>query len=529
MNYKFTDLIDIAKLQSLMEAFFKISNIPTGILDDEGNVLVAVGWRDICRQFHRQCPASERVCRESDNCIKDFIGQAGSYTSYTCTNGLIEAAAPVIIAGHHLATIMQGQFFWENPDIDYFRKQAQRYGFDEKKYLDALDQVPIYSKDKLDSIMKFNIELAAILTELGLKRLQEIELQAKQREESDLQLFWIFDSIPNIAIQSWDASGKVLYWNKFSEQLYGYTTEEAIGKHISQLFIDESSDCVLKKIWDRVHSTKKLYGPEEIELKGRDGVQRVVYSTIFPIKLSRGSEFVCMDVDVTEQRKIQKEMMRLDRLHLVGEMAASIGHEVRNPLTTVRGYLQILHRKPEFDEYAERFEVMIEEIDRANQIITEFLSLARNKLVDKQMQCLNRVISPLMPLINADAVKNNVVINFSLGNIPEILLDTKEIRQLLLNFVRNGIEAMPKGGVLNVATSQERSEVILKVTDNGEGIPKQVLEKLGTPFVSTKDQGTGLGLAVSYSIAQRHQAKIEITSGDCGTTATIRFPIPVHH
>ncbi|MDF2570652.1 MAG: rane signaling protein, partial [Sporomusa sp.] len=227
-----------------------------------------------------------------------------------------------------------------------------------------------------------------------------------------------------------------------------------------------------------------------------------------------------------EQKNLQKEIMRLDRLHLVGEMAANIGHEVRNPLTTVRGYLQFLHRKPELSEYVERFEIMIAEIDRANQIITEFLSLARNKLVDKQMQCLNHIISPLMPLINTDAVKNKVFIKASLGNIPALLLDTKEIRQLFLNLVRNGIEAMPKGGLLIIETYLDQSEVVLKVKDNGEGIPEQVFERLGTPFISTKDQGTGLGIAVSYSIAQRHQAKVEITSNECGTTATIRFPIP---
>ncbi|MDF2568782.1 MAG: domain S-box, partial [Sporomusa sp.] len=311
MKYKFIDLIDISKLQILIEALYRVSNIPTGILDAEGNSLVQVGWCDICQQFHRKCPDTERLCRESTISIKDFIGQAGSYTSYTCNNGLVEAVAPVIISGQHLATIVQGQFFWNEPDRDYFRKQAEKYGFDEKDYLEALAKVPIYSKDKLDAIMKFDIELAEMLAELGQRRLEQIELQAELLEKNDLQLYGVFDNIPNIAVQSWDMSGRVTYWNKVSCKFYGYTAIEAIGKHFSEIFGDVNTTSSLKKILDRIHRTEELYGPAELEVKGKDGVQKVVYSTIFPVKLSRGSEFVCMDVDVTEQKNLQKEIMRL--------------------------------------------------------------------------------------------------------------------------------------------------------------------------------------------------------------------------
>lgn len=233
-----------------------------------------------------------------------------------------------------------------------------------------------------------------------------------------------------------------------------------------------------------------------------------------------------MDVDITEQKLLEKEMARLDRLDLIGEMAASIGHEVRNPMTTVRGYLQMLGSKPCFAEYADKFALMIEELDRSDQIITEFLSLAKNKSVHKKSQNLNKIIEAINPLIYADAVKNDTLVKISFSDIPDLPLDEKEIRQLLLNLVRNALESMPSGGTINIRTSKDNNEVILAIQDTGSGIPKEIVEKIGTPFFTTKEQGTGLGLAICFSIATRHNAKISLESTPSGTTFLIRFSVP---
>jgi PAS domain S-box-containing protein len=231
--------------------------------------------------------------------------------------------------------------------------------------------------------------------------------------------------------------------------------------------------------------------------------------------------------DITDIRQMEIEMTRLDRLNLVGEMAASIGHEIRNPMTTVRGYLQLLQENENYRQEVESFDLMIEELDRANSIITEYLSLAKNKMVELMPNNLNAIISKLLPLIQAKAITRDQYIILELDDLPDLLLDTKEICQLILNLVNNGTESMPSVGYVTIRTFVEEEKVVLAVQDQGHGIDHNLLEKLGTPFFTTKDQGTGLGLAVCYRIAARHNAKIDIETSSSGTTFFVRFSIPL--
>jgi two-component system, sporulation sensor kinase E len=227
--------------------------------------------------------------------------------------------------------------------------------------------------------------------------------------------------------------------------------------------------------------------------------------------------------DITELRLYQNEIARLDRLNLIGEISASISHEIRNPMTTVRGFLQLLKEKDRYVQDKEFMDLMIDELDRANSIITEFLSLAKNKAVELKKRSLNQNVRALCPLLHADAVKQGKDIKLVLGDIPHVNIDKNEIRQLVHNLVRNGLEAMPPGGLLTIRTYQEDDSVVLAVEDQGRGISPEVLEKIGTPFFTTKDSGTGLGLAVCYSIASRHKARIGIETGAEGTTFFVRF------
>ncbi|MDD2554118.1 MAG: ATP-binding protein, partial [Desulfotomaculaceae bacterium] len=217
------------------------------------------------------------------------------------------------------------------------------------------------------------------------------------------------------------------------------------------------------------------------------------------------------------------EMARLDRLNLIGEMAAGIGHEVRNPMTTVRGFLQLLGEKERYAQDKEYFQLMLEELDRANSIITEFLSLAKNRPVDLQMKNLNKILKSILPLIQADGLVTDKYINLETTKISDLLLDEKEIRQLVLNLVRNGMEAMFPGGTITIRTYSEEDEVVLSVQDKGNGIEPEVLEKMYIPFFTTKDTGTGLGLPVCYSITARHNARIEVETGSGGTTFFVKF------
>lgn len=221
-----------------------------------------------------------------------------------------------------------------------------------------------------------------------------------------------------------------------------------------------------------------------------------------------------------------EKMTRLDRLNIIGEMAAGIAHEIRNPMTTVRGLLQFIGNKHEFVNQKENFELMINEIDRANSIITEFLSLAKNRAMEFSENNLNNIIHDIYPLLQADALRNNCDIHLALDNIPNVSVDPNSIRQLILNLVRNGIDAIQESGLIEIHTQTDSRKVYLSIKDSGIGIPPEIKDQLGTPFFTTKEKGTGLGLAICFRIVQRHSAILMIDSElGKGSVFTIAFNI----
>lgn len=266
--------------------------------------------------------------------------------------------------------------------------------------------------------------------------------------------------------------------------------------------------------------------PLTIRLSRKDKTILWVEQKCVPIYDEKGHLMALEGIirDITQRKELEQMAAAFDRMNMVGSMAATVAHEIRNPLTTVRGYLQVLGRKEKYQTDKEKFELMIEEIDRANSIIREYLSLSHEKFVSLKKCSLNSIIEALFPLIQANANSDKVYAALNLSDIPELELDENEIRQLLLNLVRNGIEAMPAGGNLVIRTLQADGKVVLSISDQGAGIPPHILEHLGTPFFSTKDTGTGLGLPICYQIAHRHNASIKIDTSDTGTTFSVYFP-----
>lgn len=347
--------------------------------------------------------------------------------------------------------------------------------------------------------------------------------QQKSEQELAAQLAAIVEFSDDAIIGS-DGEGIITSWNHSAKRIYGYSASEVLGRHITMLVPPEFCD-EMKIILARIKAGERLisYDTERIR---KDGRRIFVAVTISPIRDATGRwiGYSTIARDITEKRRMANELSRLDRLNLAGKMAASIGHEIRNPMTTVRGYLQWLQRKDGFEAFREQFDLMIAELDRANTIITEFLSLARNKSIESKMQNLNHIVTAIAPLIQADGLLENKNVELLLEpSIPDLPLDEKEIRQLILNLARNGLEACLPGSRLTISTYVEVDEVILEVADTGHGIAPELMDKLGTPFFTTKDTGTGLGLAVCYQIAARHKGKIKVHSSPEGTAFSVHF------
>ncbi|MBB3150943.1 signal transduction histidine kinase [Paenibacillus endophyticus] len=228
--------------------------------------------------------------------------------------------------------------------------------------------------------------------------------------------------------------------------------------------------------------------------------------------------------DVTELRHLQDEVGRMERLSLVGQMAASITHEIRNPMAVIRGFVQLIQeRSPKSHE--EYFRIVIEELDRANMIISDFLSLAQNRALIMEPSSLHDIINELVPLLNADANLRGQLLEVSLcEDMPLLMMNNREIKQLFLNLARNGMEAMGNKGSLHISTRCLGDKVELRIEDQGIGIPPEQMKHLFEPFFSTKTQGTGLGLPLCLSIAERHNGCIDVESREGeGTTFIVTF------
>ncbi|MEX1310885.1 MAG: PocR ligand-binding domain-containing protein, partial [Candidatus Sulfomarinibacteraceae bacterium] len=182
----FSDLVDTDAVRNMMEDFHAATGFVVGIVDRNGEIVVQVGYRDICTKFHRACPETEKRCIESDTLINTQL-EPGSYVDYTCANGLIDAASPIIIDGEHLATIYTGQFFFDDPDERFFERQADRFGFDRRAYRAALDDVPVVSRSQYESVMRFLTSFAELLAQLGLqaKRRRQIEAALRQTDKME--------------------------------------------------------------------------------------------------------------------------------------------------------------------------------------------------------------------------------------------------------------------------------------------------------------------------------------------------------
>lgn len=229
--------------------------------------------------------------------------------------------------------------------------------------------------------------------------------------------------------------------------------------------------------------------------------------------------------DISLQKAQDEKEIYFEKLRIIGEMAAGVAHEVRNPLTTVKGFLQLVSQNKELLKYKDIFKLMIEEIDRVNIIISEFLDIAKNKHSRMEKQSLNTIIQSIYPLMETRALKEDKLIHLQLNPIPALELDQNEMRQLLINLVNNSLDAMEANKSVHIKTYLAEGKVVLSIRDEGTGIPVHMMDTISTPFVTSKEKGSGLGLAISFAIAKRNNAMIDYTSDSSGTTFHIRFSL----
>ncbi|ASS90787.1 PAS domain-containing sensor histidine kinase [Aeribacillus pallidus] len=230
--------------------------------------------------------------------------------------------------------------------------------------------------------------------------------------------------------------------------------------------------------------------------------------------------------DITERKEIEERLRKSDTLNVVGELAAGIAHEIRNPMTALKGFIQLLQGSIK-EDYSMYFNVITSELKRIESIIDEFLILAKPQAVRFEQKNIVKIMKDTIELLNAQAILVNVQIHLDYGEVPDLFCEPNQLKQVFINILKNAIEVMPNGGNIYVSiTKEDDHRVQISIQDEGPGIPKNKLKRLGEPFYTTKERGTGLGLMVSYKIIKEHNGKIDVKSKvGYGTTFYISLPI----
>ncbi len=224
---------------------------------------------------------------------------------------------------------------------------------------------------------------------------------------------------------------------------------------------------------------------------------------------------------------LQKELQQAEKMNAIGQLAASVAHEIRNPMTVVKGFLQILDDRHSIGNQEKAYiKLMTDELNRAEGIINEYLSLARPDFQSKEELRLSEFAMHIMELMNGYALMvGNIQLHYHLDIDRPICIYKNEVKQVLINVIKNGMEAMKDGGDLTLTISFEEPYIIFSIKDTGTGMTREQLKRLGTAFYSLKDKGTGMGLMVCYQIMEKMGGKIEVHSEEgVGTTFKVYVP-----
>ncbi|HEX4950422.1 MAG TPA: ATP-binding protein [Blastocatellia bacterium] len=358
----------------------------------------------------------------------------------------------------------------------------------------------------------------------------DANLALANRKLNDIRAFSerVIDSISS-GLVTINLQHQILSFNRAAEEITGFRATQVIGQHLNVLFptisdqIDASKDVLLGG-----HGLSRL----NLDCATAEGKQIQLGFSISPLTTVRGeiTGFVLPFQDLTDVMRLERDVRRQDRLAALGRAAAGIAHEIRNPLASMRGAVQVLGSDSRLsDEEAQLMNIVLRESDRIDRIISDFLMYARPRQPEKEPVNLNHLLEETLTLLRYNSEIDSS--KYQLRAVPcddpaLIFADPGQMRQVLWNLARNAVKAMPDGGEFTIAIqrSSDGSQIQVDFTDTGVGMTEEQIERIFEPFSSFSTGGTGLGMSVVYHIVNEHRGKIDVKSKVAeGTTITLLF------
>lgn len=346
------------------------------------------------------------------------------------------------------------------------------------------------------------------------------EKKARTSESNYKQLI---DSLPEPVYICRDH--QILYVNKAAASMMGAATiDELIGRSLFDFMVPAYKERSLER-YKQVQKEKKPLYTIEYNAKRLDGSTFFFEVSSLYIVFGGKEAVLSIGKDITDRKEQTEHLLqKSEKLALLGQMAAGIAHEIRNPLTSIKGFVQLFKSDQMLPQY---YDIVLSELERINTIVGEFLVLAKptvSVFIEKDVRVL---IKDVITLINTQSSLNNVQIFVEFAkDFPMVSCEENQLKQVILNLLKNAIEAMPRGGIIDVQVKEkEEGKISIQIIDQGIGIPKERIPTLGEPFYTTKEKGTGLGLMTCYKIIESHNGELNIQSiVNEGTTVEIILP-----
>jgi two-component system sensor histidine kinase HydH len=376
-------------------------------------------------------------------------------------------------------------------------------------------------------ILNYGVIMALVL--LGIYvifKLQETYIVKKTLNEMKDYTAKLLETMDN-AVVSVDSNGIIKTFNRKSEEIFGKKKEDILNKECQEVLnLKINGECIFKKC---LLGNKNIDQEVVLEEEGLKKMILDVSTSFLADEFGETTGLVAVIRDVTEIKDLNEEIARNKRLAALGKLSAGIAHEIRNPLSSIRGLAQFVSNSfSKDDERREDLNTIIKEVDRLNNLVVQVLDYAKVKKLNLTSFSLNNLINDIVELFRQEITNKQIKFDVELSpDISLIQADKDQIRQILMNIIINAIQAIPEKGEVKIKTEKDltrgKSAIKLVIEDNGIGIADKDLNQIFDPFFSTKGQGSGLGLSIVYKLVEGYQGEIKVESKEAKGTKFIIF------